>query len=368
MDLHRRAAIPVDHLLKQRAVIRPLRRQRTTRPTPPPPPLPPGCPSTLSVDPSSTSGCAISGATVSYGNGAGTCIIDANQPGNDSYLPAAQVTQRFTISPAPLSITASSPAMTYGGTVPAITPTYSGFAGHDSPSSLSAPPSCSTTATSASPAGTYPSACSGAADLNYTISYIPGTVTIKKATTTTTLTSHLNPPVRRNRPRLKLTATVIPRASAETPAGDVNFYVGTPAHHHRQLGTVSLTTTGTAVLTTTLACGRHRLYAVYVGNANDKGSTSATIRCSCHSRTGGTDGNAKPEAGNWRSAGPLTNVLTYLRDGTLHRAQRSPSLVRGNAVTAGQGHVAPGGSGLFFAFWCRQPTLTHVQGPLISKA
>jgi len=242
-----------------------------------------GLPVTLSVDSSSTSGCVISGGALSYGNGAGTCIIDANQPGNDSYLPAAQVTQGFTISPAPLSITASSPAMTYGGTVPAITPTYSGFAGHDGPSSLSAPPSCSTTATAASPAGTYPSTCSGAADPNYTISYNPGTVTVNKATSTTTLTAHLNPPPRR--PRLKLTATVIPKASAETPAGDVNFYAGALGHHHRLLGTASLSSTGTAVFTTTpLACGGHRIYAVYIGTANDTGSTSATIRCSRYHR------------------------------------------------------------------------------------
>jgi hypothetical protein len=235
-----------------------------------------GLPVTLSVDSSSTSGCAISGGAVSYGSGAGTCIIDANQPGNDSYLPAAQITQRFTISPAPLSITASSPAMTYGGTVPVITSSYSGFAGHDSPSSLSAPPSCSTTATPASPAGTYPSTCSGAADPNYTISYNPGTVTVKKATTTTTLTVHLDHSA--HRPRLKLTATVTPRASVKTPAGNVNFYTGTPAHRHRLLGTASLTSTGTAVLTTTaLVCGRPRLYAVYIGTANDTGSTSATM-------------------------------------------------------------------------------------------
>jgi hypothetical protein len=103
--------------------------------------------------------------------------------------------------------------MTYGGTLPAITPSYSGFAGHDSPSSLSIPPSCSTTASPASPAGTYPSTCSGAADPNYTISYNPGTVTVNKATTTTTLTSHLDHSARR--PRLKLTATVIPKASAK---------------------------------------------------------------------------------------------------------------------------------------------------------
>jgi MBG domain (YGX type)/Bacterial Ig-like domain (group 3) len=241
-----------------------------------------GLPVTLSVDPSSTSGCTISGGTVSYGSGAGTCVIDANQPGNSSYLPAAQVTQRFTISPAPLSITASSAAMTYGGTVPAITPSYSGFAGNDSPASLSAPPSCSTTATPASPAGTYASACAGAADPNYTISYLPGTVTVDKAATTTTLTAHRDPSARRS--PITLTATVTPTASAQTPAGEVDFYAGTPAHHHRLLGTASLTDSGTAVFTATaLACARQQLYAVYADSTNDLGSTSATIRSTrCH--------------------------------------------------------------------------------------
>ena len=238
-----------------------------------------GLPVTLSAGSSSTSGCTISGGTVSYGGGAGTCIIDANQQGNGSYLPAAQVTQRFTVSPAPLSIAASSAAMTYGGTVPAITPSYTGFVGNDGPSSLSVPPSCSTTATSATPAGTYPSACTGTADPNYAISYVPGTVTVDKATTATTLTAHRNPPARR--PPITLAATVTPTASAQTPAGEVDFYAGTPAHHHRLLGTVPLTTSGTAVLTATgLACGRQQLYAVYLGSTNDLGSTSTTMRSS----------------------------------------------------------------------------------------
>jgi len=241
----------------------------------------------LSIAPSSTSGCTISGGTVSYGGGAGTCVIDANQPGNGSYLPAAQVTQRFTTSPAPLSITASSAAMTYGGTVAAITPSYTGFAGHDGPSSLSAPPSCSTTATSATPAGTYPSACTGAADPNYAISYVPGTITVGKAATATTLTAHRNPPARTH--PITLTATVTPTASAQTPAGEVGFYAGNPAHHHRLLGTAPLTTSGTAIFTaTTLSCGHQQLYAAYHGSTNDLGSTSAPIRSTRCPGTGAT--------------------------------------------------------------------------------
>ena len=52
---------------------------------------------TLSIDPSSTSGCTISGSTVSYGGGLGTCIVDADQAGNVNYLAAPQVQENFTI-------------------------------------------------------------------------------------------------------------------------------------------------------------------------------------------------------------------------------------------------------------------------------
>src|ERR1035437_6093923 len=75
-----------------------------------------------------------------------------------------------------LIITASSDTMTYGGTVPTITPSYSGFVGTDTAASLETPPTCTTTATSSSPVGTYPSSCSGAVDSKYNISYVDGTV------------------------------------------------------------------------------------------------------------------------------------------------------------------------------------------------
>jgi sugar lactone lactonase YvrE len=83
-----------------------------------------------------------------------------------------------TVTPAPLVITASSATMTYGGTVPTITPSYSGFVNGDTASSLTPKPTCTTTATSTSLAGPYPSTCSGAVDPNYTISYVSGTVTV----------------------------------------------------------------------------------------------------------------------------------------------------------------------------------------------
>jgi hypothetical protein len=51
----------------------------------------------LAIDPSSSSVCSISGATVSF-IGAGTCTIDANQAGNAEYKAAPQVQQSFAVS------------------------------------------------------------------------------------------------------------------------------------------------------------------------------------------------------------------------------------------------------------------------------
>ena len=86
----------------------------------------------------------------------------------------------FAVTKAPLTVTASSTSMTYGGTVPTITPGYAGFVNGDSASSLTTQPTCSTTATSSSPVlgSPYVSSCGGAVDPNYTISYLGGSVTV----------------------------------------------------------------------------------------------------------------------------------------------------------------------------------------------
>ncbi len=89
--------------------------------------------------------------------------------------------------PAPLSITASSPTVTYGAAIPAIAPIYSGFVNGDTGASLTHQPTCATTYTPLSPVGSLPlTSCSGAVDANYTISYVNGTVTVQPATPTVT--------------------------------------------------------------------------------------------------------------------------------------------------------------------------------------
>jgi hypothetical protein len=56
----------------------------------------------FSADAASAGVCTLSGATVSL-VGAGTCVVDANQPGDASYAAAPQVQQSFTVSPPPPS-------------------------------------------------------------------------------------------------------------------------------------------------------------------------------------------------------------------------------------------------------------------------
>ncbi|MGB9289402.1 MAG: glycoside hydrolase family 44 protein [Terracidiphilus sp.] len=83
-----------------------------------------------------------------------------------------------------LTVTASSATVTYAAAVPSITPSYSGFVNGDTSASLTTPPSCTTTYTTTSHPGSYPSNCSAAVDSNYAISYLSGTVTVNKATPT----------------------------------------------------------------------------------------------------------------------------------------------------------------------------------------
>ena len=105
-----------------------------------------------------------------------TCVIGSLASNNYSFT---FVQSNLDITSAALLITASDDTMVYGGTVPTITPIYTGLqAGDTAPATA---PTCSTTATSASPVGSYPSSCAGAADPNYMIgvaSYVDGTVTV----------------------------------------------------------------------------------------------------------------------------------------------------------------------------------------------
>lgn len=186
--------------------------------------------------------------------------VDANY--TISYTPGS-----VTVGQAALTITASSATMAYGGTVPTIAPSYAGFVNGDTAASLTTPPTCSTTATSLSPVGSYPSTCSGAVDTNYTIGYMAGSVTVGQAASTTTVklsSTSITPG------QSETISVTVASSTTGTPTGSVGIYDGTAL-----LTTVTLSSGKGTYSTTALAPGMtHVITAVYAGDTNFAGSTS----------------------------------------------------------------------------------------------
>src|SRR5207249_7482193 len=90
-----------------------------------------------------------------------------------------------------LTVSASSPSVTYGDPVPAITPSYGGFITGEGVANLTTAPSCTTTYTAASNAASAQStSCAGGVATNYSFAYVPGTVTVNKATATIVVTPY----------------------------------------------------------------------------------------------------------------------------------------------------------------------------------
>jgi uncharacterized repeat protein (TIGR01451 family) len=128
----------------------------------------------------------------------------------------------FVVSAAALTVTASSGTFTYGSAPPVITPGYSGFENGDGPASLTIAPSCSTTAKSSSPVGSYSSTCTGALDSNYSINYVAGTVKVTSAPSKLSLTAQPVGPLSLGSP-VRYEAVVSKGSVAGTLSGVVAF-------------------------------------------------------------------------------------------------------------------------------------------------
>jgi FtsP/CotA-like multicopper oxidase with cupredoxin domain len=176
------------------------------------------------------------------------------------------------VNPAPLTITASSGSMTYGGPVPAITPSFSAFVlGQTNLTALTTQPTCSTTATSASPVSgsPYPSNCSGAVAPNYAITYAAGTVTVTKASSTTAIVSNLpNPSIIGQIVTIKYTVTPQFLGSAATGTVVVQASTGESC---------SAAPTAGACTITFQVGGTRTLTATYSGDGNVNGSAAAAV-------------------------------------------------------------------------------------------
>jgi FtsP/CotA-like multicopper oxidase with cupredoxin domain len=176
------------------------------------------------------------------------------------------------VSGAPLTITASSVSMTYGGPVPAITPTFSAFVlGQTAATALTRQPTCSTAATNASAltGNPYPSTCSGAVAPNYAITYVAGSVTIGKASSTTAIVSSVpNPSIIGQIVSIKYSVTPQFAGSAVTGTVTVQASTGERCSASAAAGACPITfQTG----------GSRTVTATYSGDGNVNGSASAAM-------------------------------------------------------------------------------------------
>jgi hypothetical protein len=176
----------------------------------------------------------------------------------------------LTVTPAPLIIAANSTSQSVGSD-PNLTASYLGLVNGDTSASLETPAVLTTTATRNSPSGVYPIAVSGATASDYDITFVPGTLTVVKAATTSTFTglsirAAVAPPV-------TFVVKVTPRGVLSVPVtGIVRFYDGA-----RVIGDAAVVN-GTATLTTSaLSQGNHAVTAVYQGDANYTGSSAAPV-------------------------------------------------------------------------------------------
>jgi hypothetical protein len=118
--------------------------------------------------------------TASTSSHVGSYAITANGAASSDYA-VSYVYGSLSVTPAALTIAANNQSKVYGAALPTLTTSYTGWVNGDTTSSLNAPPFISTTASNSSHVGSYAITASGAGSSDYTITYVPGALTITPA-------------------------------------------------------------------------------------------------------------------------------------------------------------------------------------------
>ena len=165
-----------------------------------------------------------------------------------------------------VTITATSPSIVFGQTVPTIDYTVTGAL----PGVPISTPACTTSAGVVPTVGSYATRCTGpASDANYTYAFVDGTLTVAKAAVTVTLQTTPAVPVLGQAVTLTATVRVVapgggsPGSFLTLLDGAQTLFSGTPTG-----GSVSYTTSA-------LQVGTHRITASFYGSKNYLPATSA---------------------------------------------------------------------------------------------
>jgi subtilisin-like proprotein convertase family protein len=115
----------------------------------------------------------------------GSYLITATGATDPNYT-ITQVDGHLAVTPVPLTITALDTNKVYGAALPTFSASYSGFVNGDTAASLTTPVTLATSATAASPVGSYLITATGATDPNYTITLANGHLSVTAASITVT--------------------------------------------------------------------------------------------------------------------------------------------------------------------------------------
>jgi hypothetical protein len=202
--------------------------------------------------------------------GVGTVAVNASAAASGSYA-AGSTSFNIVVTPAPLTITVGNASRAVGASNPAFSSTASGLVNGDTLGGTITV-AYSTTATAASPVGTYPIAAtvSGSAAGNYSTTIVQGKLTVTPLTSVPTVTVGPTTPIA-GQP-VTLTAT-IPATGTTPPTGTVTFY-----YNGNPIGTGTLNASGVATLTTSsLPVGTGTITVGYSGDSNYASSTSVVV-------------------------------------------------------------------------------------------
>ena len=178
----------------------------------------------------------------------------------DNNRSASNVSTDLVVNPAPLTITADNQSKVYAAALPTLTAHFTGFVNGDTAASLTTQPKLSTPATASSPVGRYAINASGAADPDYTITYVPGTLAVAYATSTSVAASVAPSTFSQS---VTFTAAVLPTVATNTrETGTVSFVIdgGTAVP-------VKISNGKATLKLSTLGAGSHTVLASYSGDS-----------------------------------------------------------------------------------------------------
>jgi hypothetical protein len=245
------------------------------------------------------------------------------------------------VQPAPLAVSANSVGKVFGAPLPAFSAGYAGFVNGDGPGQLGGTLTLTTTATATSPVGPYAITPAGLASSDYTISFLPGTLTISPALTTTTAFA-LPSPVGYLQPII-LIAVVSPVApGAGVPDGVVQFKDGATV-----IGSAAASSGVAYIITSGLTPGVHTITAVYGGSSNFTGSGSGAAPLTVQPIANSTLTLLVPLTNPQAAGQPATFAALVIPLGGGTPPGNVQFTADGNPL--GSAPVSPAGGGLFTA-------------------